>query len=495
VYARRPPASLRRALAPLGAALLLAACGESAKLPLSAGIGPSPQLPAPNKTLLPTVNIAPAAGWPPDGEPQAAPGTEVEAFARDLDHPRWLYVLPNGDVLVAETNAPERPERKGVKTWVMNKVMAKAGAGVPSADRITLLRDADGDGRAETRHVLLQGLHSPFGMALVGDALYVANTDAVLRFPYAAGTTSITQEGTRVAELPGGPLNHHWTKNLIASPDGRRLYATVGSNSNVADHGMEVERGRAAIWEIDLASGTQREYASGLRNPNGMAWEPSTGALWAVVNERDEIGSDLVPDYLTAVREGAFYGWPYSYYGQTVDERVKPQQPEMVARAMRPDFALGPHVAALGLVSARGNALPPQFAEGMFVGEHGSWNRDPPSGYKVVFVPFRAGRPAGVPVDVLTGFLDAKGQALGRPVGVAIDRRGALLVADDVGNTVWRVTAAGTATAQAGHAASAPQPAPARPSVRPSGASAPPAPPSAPPPVDAASAAASTAMR
>ena len=473
MYARRPPASLRRALAPLGAALLLAACGESAKLPLSAGIGPSPQLPAPNKTLLPTVNIAPAAGWPPDGEPQAAPGTEVEAFARDLDHPRWLYVLPNGDVLVAETNAPERPERKGVKTWVMNKVMAKAGAGVPSADRITLLRDADGDGRAETRHVLLQGLHSPFGMALVGDALYVANTDAVLRFPYAAGTTSITQEGTRVAELPGGPLNHHWTKNLIASPDGRRLYATVGSNSNVADHGMEVERGRAAILEIDLASGTQREYASGLRNPNGMAWEPSTGALWAVVNERDEIGSDLVPDYLTAVREGAFYGWPYSYYGQTVDERVKPQKPEMVARAVRPDFALGPHVAALGLASAKGNALPPQFAEGMFVGEHGSWNRDPPSGYKVVFVPFRDGRPAGAPLDVLTGFLDAKGLALGRPVGVAIDRRGALLVADDVGNTVWRVTAAGTTTAQAG-AASAPRPAPAGASGRPSAASRPP---------------------
>lgn len=500
---RRPNRSWSNALLPLVAALALAACGESAKLPLSAGIGPTPQLPAPNKTLLPTVNIAPAAGWPADGAPQAAPGTTVAAFARDLDHPRWLLVLPNGDVLVAETNAPKRPERKGLKTWVMNKVMARAGAAVPSADRITLLRDADGDGRAETRHVLLEGLHSPFGMALVGDALYVANTNAVLRFPYREGATSITESGTPVAELPGGPLNHHWTKNIIASPDGRRLYATVGSNSNVAEYGMDAEQGRAAIWEIDLASGAKREFATGLRNPNGLAWEPRTGALWTVVNERDEIGSDLVPDYLTSVRDGAFYGWPYSYFGQTVDARVQPQKPELVAKALVPDFALGSHVAALGLAAAQGNRLPPAFAEGMFIGEHGSWNRDPPSGYKVVFVPFRDGRPAGVPVDVLTGFLDDRGRALGRPVGVAIDRRGALLVADDVGNTVWRVTAAGaTAAAPAtpslrAEAASDPgvAPAPSASAPPPAAASAPPAPPSGPPPSDAGSAAASTALR
>jgi glucose/arabinose dehydrogenase len=474
--------------------LLLAACGESAKLPLSAGIGPSPQLPAPNKTLLPTIHIAPAAGWPPDGEPHTAPGTEVAAFARDLAHPRWLYVLPNGDVLVAETNAPERPGRKGVKTWFMNKEMAKAGAGVPSADRITLLRDADGDGRAETRHVLLQGLHSPFGMALVGDALYVANTGRGAALPLRRGH-DLDHAGRHArGRAAGGPLNHHWTKNLIASPTGGGSTPPWVRTATSPTTAWRSSAAARRSWRSTWPRARSASHASGLRNPNGMAWEPSTGALWAVVNERDEIGSDLVPDYLTAVREGAFYGWPYSYYGQTVDERVKPQKPEMVARAVRPDFALGPHVAALGLASGKGNALPPQFAEGMFVGEHGSWNRDPPSGYKVVFVPFRDGRPAGAPVDVLTGFLDAKGQALGRPVGVAIDRRGALLVADDVGNTVWRVTAAGTTTAQAG-AASAPRPAPAGASGRPSAASAPPAPPSAPPPVDAASAAASTAMR
>ncbi|MGQ9367979.1 PQQ-dependent sugar dehydrogenase [Azospirillum sp. ST 5-10] len=432
----------------VGAALCLAAalsgCGDRATLPVSAGIGPAPDLPPPRETLIPTVNIAPAAGWPPGAAPVAAPGLAVTAFAAGLDHPRWLLPLPNGDVLVAETNAPPRPEdRGGITGWIMGLVMQEAGAGGLSADRITLLRDADGDGVAEFRTAFLEGLDSPFGMALVGEDLYVANTDAVVRFPYRAGQTRITAPGATVVALPAGPINHHWTKNVVASPDGRRLYVTVGSNSNVAENGIAAEEGRAAIWEVDRATGAHRVFASGLRNPNGLDWEPASGALWAAVNERDEIGSDLVPDYMTAVRDGAFYGWPYSYFGRHVDERVEPQRPDLVARAVVPDYALGPHTASLGLAFSRPGALPARFAGGAFVGQHGSWNRRPHSGYKVVFVPFAGGRPSGGPVDVLTGFLDADGHALGRPVGVAVDRRGALLVADDVGDRVWRVTAAG----------------------------------------------------
>lgn len=427
---------------PLAALLALAACGDTATLPVSAGTGPNPTLPPPKHTMFPTVNIAPAKGWPAGAAPTPAAGLTVTAFADGLDHPRWLYALPNGDVLVAETNAPPKPEdRKGIKGWVMGLVMGRAGAGTPSANRITLLRDTNGDGVADSRSVLLEGLNSPFGMALVGNDLYVANSDAVLRFPYQPGQTRITAPGAKVVDLPAGPINHHWTKNIIASPDGRRLYATVGSNSNVAENGMEAEEGRAAIWVIDLATGNHRIFASGLRNPNGLAWEPSTGALWTVVNERDEIGSDLVPDYMTSVKDGGFYGWPYSYYGQHVDRRVEPQRPDLVAAAIPPDYALGPHTASLGLARSRpGTALPASFAEGMFIGQHGSWNRNPPSGYKVVFVPFRDGRPSGEPVDVLTGFLDKDGNALGRPVGVALDGAGGLLVADDVGNRVWRVT-------------------------------------------------------
>ena len=423
--------------------LALAACGDIARLPVSAGTGPTPTLPAPQKTLIPTVNIAPAKGWPGGVLPQAAPGTRVNAFASGLDHPRWLYVLPNGDVLVAETNAPPKPDEvKGIKTWVMGLVMKRAGAGVPSADRITLLRDADGDGVAEVRTVLLDaanGLKSPFGMALVGNQLYVANADAVLKFPYAAGDTRITAAGVKLCDLPGGPRNHHWTKNLIAAPDGRRLYVSVGSNSNVAENGMEAEAGRAAIWEVDAQTGAHRIFASGLRNPVGMAWDPANAALWTVVNERDELGSDLVPDYLTSVRDGGFYGWPYSYFGQHVDMRVTPQQPALVAKALPPDYALGPHTASLGLASSFGNALPAPFANGMFIGQHGSWNRRPHSGYKVIFVPFTDGKATGAPRDVLTGFLSSEGTAYGRPVGVALNRQGALLVADDVGNVVWRV--------------------------------------------------------
>ncbi|WP_312773365.1 PQQ-dependent sugar dehydrogenase [Pseudomonas rhodesiae] len=421
----------------------LTACGESSTLQISDGTGPSPRLPQPNKTLIPTVNIAPAIGWPDGAKPTAAPGLQVSAFAEGLDHPRWLYVLPNGDVLVAETNAPPKPDdAKGIRGWVMEKVMDRAGAGVPSPNRITLLRDADHDGVAETRTVFLENLNSPFGMTLVGNDLYVADSDKLLRFAYQPGATAIKTAGTTVVELPGGPLNHHWTKNVIASPDGSKLYVSVGSNSNVGENGLEAEQGRAAIWEVDRASGQHRIFASGLRNPNGMAWEPQSGKLWTAVNERDEIGSDLVPDYITSVKDGAFYGWPFSYYGQHVDERVTPQNPDLVAKAIAPDYAVGPHTASLGLTFAQGSKLPPAFSNGAFIGQHGSWNRKPHSGYKVIFVPFEGGQPKGRPMDVLTGFLDQDEKAMGRPVGVVIDQQGDLLVADDVGNKVWRVSAA-----------------------------------------------------
>lgn len=407
-------------------------------------MGANPTLPQPVKRLIPTVNIAPAKGWPEGVMPTPMTGLGVTALASGLDHPRWVYVLPNGDVLVAESNAPPKPEdeksAQGIKGWVMKKVMGRAGAGAPSANRITLLRDIDGDGKAETRTVFLQNLNSPFGMVLVGNDFYVANTDALVRFPYQPGQSSITAAPVKVVDLPAGPINHHWTKNIIANADGSKLYVTVGSNSNVGERGMEAETGRAAIWEVDPKTGSHRVFASGLRNPNGMGWAPDTGALWTVVNERDEIGSDLVPDYLTSVRDGAFYGWPYSYYGKNVDERARPARPDLVSQALSPDYALGSHVAPLGMVFSEGKALPQSLATGAFIGEHGSWNRVPHSGYKVVFVPFLKGLPAGLPVDVLTGFLSPEGHAYGRPVGVAMDKRGALLVADDVGNVVWRVS-------------------------------------------------------
>ncbi len=433
------------AVAPgLAIVLILASCGTRARLPVEAGTGPEPQLPPPETSWLPTVNVAPASSWPDGAAPAATAGTRVVAFARNLDHPRWLHVLPNGDVLVAETNAPKRPkDGTGLFGWVAGLVMAKAGAGGDSADRITLLRDTDGDGVADERHVFLDGLHSPFGMALVDDDFYVADTDAIVRFSYSAGETRIDAPGRQLVKLPAGPINHHWTKNVVASPDGRRLYATVGSNSNVGENGLEAEEGRAAIWEIDIETGAHRVYATGLRNPNGLAFVPETGALWVAVNERDELGGDLVPDYMTSVREGGFYGWPYSYFGRHVDSRVEPQKPDLVDRAIVPDFALGPHTASLGLAYSEHNALPPALQTGMFIGQHGSWNRRPRSGYKVIFVPFANGRPTGMPMDVLTGFVDEHGKARGRPVGVAIDAGGGLLVADDVGNVVWRVAAAG----------------------------------------------------
>ena len=421
-----------------------AGCGSAAKLPLAAGIGPNPELPPPTSSLIPTVKVADAKGWSGEDKPTAAPGLVVTAFARQLDHPRSLYVLPNGDVLVAETNGPaDRPDNdKGVKAWFIRRFQKKAGAAVPSANRITLLRDADGDGVAETRSVFLDHLYSPFGMALVGDTLYVANSNAVVRVDYAPGALRASSAPTVLVALPAGTINHHWTKNLVASVDGARLYASVGSNSNAGEHGIDAEHERAAVWEIDRITGAHRVFASGLRNPVGMAWEPETGALWVSVNERDELGSDLVPDYMTALRDGGFYGFPYSYYGQHVDGRVKPQRPELVASAIAPDYALGAHTASLGLASSRGTTLPAPFRGGMFVGQHGSWNRKPFAGYRVIFVPFANGRPSGAPIEVLTDFLDAHGNARGRPVSVAIDRRGALLIADDVGNTIWRVTAA-----------------------------------------------------
>ena len=431
-----------------GLILLLAGCAEQATVAVEQGYGEQPTLPAPKHSWIPTVNIATAVGWPHGGRPVAANGLSVAAFATGLDHPRSLYVLPNGDVLVAETNAPAKPDdSKGVKAWVAKQVMGRAGANAPSANRITLLRDSDGDGKAETRSVFLEGLNSPFGMTLVGDEFYVANSDAIMKFPYHKGATHIGAAGTKVADLPGGTINHHWTKDLTASPDGKKLYATVGSNSNVGENGMEAETNRASVLEIDIASGTSRVFASGLRNPNGPSWQPQSGALWVVVNERDEIGSDLVPDYMTSVKDGGFYGWPYSYYGQHVDTRVDPQRPDLVAKAIVPDYALGPHTASLGLTFYQGDLFPASYRGGAFIGQHGSWNRNPRSGYKVIFVPFSHGMPSGKPQDILTGFLNDKGEAQGRPVGVKIDKQGALLVADDVGNAIWRVTPATTSAA------------------------------------------------
>jgi glucose/arabinose dehydrogenase len=417
--------------------------GGPAALPPISGYGPNPELPAPDQRVIPVVNVFKATGWTNGQKPEAAEGLGVTAFASGLTHPRWVYVLPNGDVLVAETNAPaNRPDdSKGIKGWLFNLFQKKAGAAVPSADRITLLRDADGDGVAETKSVFLDGLHSPFGMALVGDTFYVANTDAVVSFPYSEGETEITAEPTKLTDLPAGSINHHWTKGLIASADGSKLYVSVGSNSNVAENGLAAEEERASIWEVDTQTGDHRVFASGLRNPVGMAWNAESGALWVVVNERDELGNDLVPDYLTSVQDGGFYGWPFSYYGDHVDTRVSPQNPELVAKAIVPDYALGSHTAPLGLTSSLGNSLPAQFENGMFVAQHGSWNREPRNGYRVIFVPFIDGMPSGDPIEVLTGFIeDGSEDAMGRPVGVAIDTLGALLVVDDVGNTIWRVT-------------------------------------------------------
>lgn len=424
-------------LAGLAAALSLAACSTGSPDPF-VGFGPNPPLPAPQKSLIPIVGTPKAVGWPAGAAPKAPPGFVVTRYGEGIDHPRWLHVLPNGDVLVAQSSSEPHPP-KGIRDWVQQQLMKRVGSVQKSPNRITLLRDADGDGVAEVKTTFAQGLKRPFGMALAGGHLYVANDDGVVRFPYTDGQTHVAGTGERVFDLPGQPINHHWTKSLIASPDGTKLYATVGSNSNIGENGMEVEEGRAAIWEYNIAGRGLRLYATGLRNPNGMGFEPVTGQLWTAVNERDEIGNDLVPDYMTSVRDGGFYGWPYSYYGQHVDARVTPARPDLVAKAIPPDYGLGPHTASLGLAFYTAQAFPPAYRGGAFVGQHGSWNRRPLNGYRVVFVPFAGGRPQMPPQLFLTGFLNEKKQILGRPVGVAVDGRGALLVADDVGDIVWRV--------------------------------------------------------
>ncbi len=431
-----------------GSAIVFAliGCASPSSAPITESYGSQPNLPEPKSSLLPTVNIAPAKGWPAGAMPTPAAGLKVQAFATELEHPRWLHVLPNGDVLVAETDAPSKPDdSKGIQGKIAKLVMKRAGSSHPSANRISLLRDTNGDGVADQKTVFLQNLNSPFGMALVGNMLYVANTDALMRFSYQEGATQMITNGGKVLDLPGGTLNHHWTKNVIANSAGSKLYITVGSNSNVAENGFDKEVGRALIMEFDIASGKARPFATGLRNPNGMDWQPQSGALWTVVNERDELGNDLVPDYMTSVKDGAFYGWPYSYYGQHVDTRVKPQNPELVARAIKPDYALGNHTASLGLAFYAAELMP-QYRGGALIGQHGSWNRRPHSGYKVIFVPFQNGQPSGKPQDVLTGFLSDQGDAFGRPVGVAIDSSGAILVADDVGNMIWRVSPIGATT-------------------------------------------------
>ncbi|MEO5973346.1 MAG: sorbosone dehydrogenase family protein [Sphingomicrobium sp.] len=425
----------------IAAVFALTACGETSEQDFSASTGPDPTIGKPRRTTLPTVDIADAKGWPAGTKPVVAAGLQVNQFAGGLEHPRWLLTLPNGDVLAALSDSPGTDKTGGlIKGTIQAKLMNKAGSGNPSADIIMLLRDADGDGVAETRTKLIKGLKSPFGMALVGKELFVANADALIAFPFAPGVTQMTARPRLVTALPSG-YNHHWTKSLVASPDGKYLFVGVGSNSNAGENGLEMEQGRAAIWVVEPTTGAYRIFAGGLRNPVGLAFNPWAGTLWAVVNERDELGSDLVPDYLTSVRDGAFYGWPWSYYGNHVDARVKPPRPDMVAKAIAPDFALGNHVAPLGLTFSAGARLGPRFATGAFIGEHGSWNRNPPSGYKVVFVPFAGGRPSGKPVEVLTGFRVGD-VARGRPVGVQIARDGALLVADDVGGKVWRVSAA-----------------------------------------------------
>ena len=433
------------AVVAVGGIVLYSRQQMKARLPIADVQGTRPNITAPRYAPFPLVKIAKPVGWQGGTMPTAAAGLKVQPFATGLDHPRWMLVLPNGDVLVAETNAPPKPaDNSGIKGWIQKKIQGSAGAGVKSPDRITLLRDTNGDGVADQRSVLIGGLTSPFGMALVGGELFIADADALVKVPFIPGQTRIDARPVKVVDLPGGPINHHWTKNVVASPDGSRLYVTVGSNSNVGERGMKVEEGRAAVWEVNPKTGDHRIYAYGVRNPNGLAWEPTTKQLWMVVNERDELGSDLVPDYLAAVQFGGFYGWPWYYWGGVVDKRPKdPDTQELQETVIRPDYALGPHTASLGLTFAEGAKLGAGFTDGAFIGQHGSWNRNPPSGYRVVFVRFASGRPVGKPIDVLTGFLDDQGQAHGRPVDVAIDRGGGLLVADDVGNAVWRVTGAG----------------------------------------------------
>jgi glucose/arabinose dehydrogenase len=432
---------MRLASAIIAAGVLLAACGAPAVENARADYGPNPTLAAPHSGILPTVHIATAVGWPQGGAPVAPAGFSVTRFAEGLDHPRMIYVLPDGGVLVAEATTQEE-SGGGFEGVVRNMIQRQAGATGPSPNRIMLLRDSNGDGRVDETTVFADGLNQPFGMAEIGRYFYVGNVDGVVRFPYTQGARSVEGDAQSVLRIPVYPNdNGHWTRNLLASVDGSKLYVAVGSSSNIADHGMEAEFHRANILEMNPDGTDLRVFASGIRNPVGLAWEPSTHALWAAVNERDMLGDQLVPDYITGVREGGFYGWPYSYYGRHLDDRVKPQRPDLVAQAIAPDYAMGAHTASLGLAFYTGSSFPEHYRGGAFVGQHGSWNRTAFVGYKVVFVPFADGRPRGEVEDFLTGFLNAKGQAQGRPVGVAVDHEGGLLVADDVGGIVWRVAA------------------------------------------------------
>ncbi|MEX6507369.1 sorbosone dehydrogenase family protein [Jiella sp. M17.18] len=443
--------SVRRrvaALAVAGVAAVVLTGASDGQFDVSSQIGPNPKLPEPHQYLLPPMHLAPVVGWKKGETPSVPAGLKISALATGLQHPRTVYVLPNGDVLIVQSKGPnvepiERPKDL-IMGWVESFVTSSGGSGGSQgkSNRITLVREG-ADGQPAQQSLFLDNLNSPFGVALVGNDLYVADTDAIMHYTYHTGDTKITGPGTVLTPLPGGPIDHHWTKSLVASPDGSKLYVGVGSNSNITENGIEAEKNRAAIWEVDRQTGAHRIFASGLRNPNGLSIQPQTKALWAVVNERDELGPDLVPDYLTSVKDGAFYGWPYSYYGQHVDPRVMPQRPDLVAKAIPPDYALSSHVAPLGLAFSTGTSLPQKYQGGAFVGEHGSWDRDRFNGYKVVYVPFTNGQPSGKAEDVVTGFLDGKGNARGRPVGVAIDKSGALLIADDVGNTVWRVTSDG----------------------------------------------------
>jgi glucose/arabinose dehydrogenase len=434
-------AASARAISGLALLALLAACSGKGGDPAKQ-YGPDPVLPEPHQYLVPPMSVPQVVGWKNGETPTVPAGMHIQAMATGLMHPRIVYPLPNGDILVVESNSPgSKPFRP--KDYIQGKVKARAGAAAKGGNRITLLRDANGDGIPELKTVLVDKLHSPYGVAWVAGTLYVANTDAILAFPFTPGQTKITAPGVKLADLPAGPIDHHWTKSMVASPDGSKLYVGVGSNSNITENGMDAEEGRAAIYEVDRLTGAKRIYATGTRNPTNLAIQPGTGQLFAVVNERDEIGPDLVPDYLSSIKEGGFYGWPYSYWGQHVDVRVHPQKPEMVAKAIKPDYGLSSHVAALGVTFSQSETLSPQFADGAFVGEHGSWDRDPLNGYQVIFVPFVNGRPNGAPIPVVTNFLAPdKKTVRGRPVGVALDRTGALIVADDVGNVVWRVSGA-----------------------------------------------------
>jgi glucose/arabinose dehydrogenase len=417
----------------------VAGCSDDNSFDPMSQVGPNPNLPEPHQYLLPPTHIASVVGWKNGEKPAVGAGLKVEALATGLEHPRSLYVLPNGDVLIVESKAPPSAPISRPKDLVMKWIESRATSANQKSNRITLVRQASEENGPQVRSVLLENLNSPFGVALVGNDLYVANTDAIVRYPYNLRDTKISAGGSVLTPLPGGPIDHHWTKSLLASRDGSLLYVGVGSNSNITENGMQAEENRASIWEVDRASGRWRIFASGLRNPNGLSWEPQTGALWAVVNERDELGPNLVPDYLTSVQDGGFYGWPYSYFGNHVDQRVQPQRPDLVEKAIVPDYALGSHVAPLGLVFNTSSGLPDSYQGGAFVGEHGSWDRAQFNGYKVVFVPFVNGRPSGKAQDVVTHFLDGD-KARGRPVGLALDNSGALLIADDVGNTVWRVS-------------------------------------------------------